>query len=144
MELVEIFQVLGIEQTKDERAIKNAYREKLAVTNPEDNPEGFKRLRTAYEAACNYANSPDEEEAQEEQDNSPAGLWAQKAAEIYGRMIERFLTISLNAYQNNQKYSTIPLHKEIFAFFERGIFYGEKNVLFLPAFLCLCHDRLVL
>ena len=38
MELVEIFQVLGIEQTKDERAIKNAYREKLAVTNPEDNP----------------------------------------------------------------------------------------------------------
>lgn len=89
MELVEIFQVLGIEQTKDERAIKNAYREKLAVTNPEDNPEGFKRLRTAYEAACNYANSPDEEEAQEEQDNSPAGLWAQKAAEIYGRIDSR-------------------------------------------------------
>lgn len=89
MELVEIFQVLGIEQTKDERAIKNAYREKLAVTNPEDNPEGFKRLRTAYEAACNYANSPDEEEAQEELDDSPAGLWAQKAAEIYGRIDTR-------------------------------------------------------
>lgn len=42
MEQIEIFQVLGIEPTKDERAIKNAYREKLAVTNPEDNPEGLR------------------------------------------------------------------------------------------------------
>lgn len=88
MELVEIFQVLGIEQTKDERAIKNAYREKLAVTNPEDNPEGFKRLRTAYEEACNYAKEPDGEEAQK-QDDSPAGLWVQRAAEIYGRIDTR-------------------------------------------------------
>ena len=41
MELTEIFQILGIEQTKDERALKSAYRERLAVTNPEDDPEGF-------------------------------------------------------------------------------------------------------
>lgn len=42
MEILEIFQVLGIEATKDEQAIRNAYRDKLSVTNPEDNPEGFK------------------------------------------------------------------------------------------------------
>ena len=36
---------MGIEATKEEKAIKNAYREKLATTNPEDDPESFKRLR---------------------------------------------------------------------------------------------------
>lgn len=89
MELVEIFQVLGIEQTKDERAIKNAYREKLTVTNPEDNPEGFKRLRTAYEEACTYARRPEEENVEEQKDDSPAGLWVQRAEEIYSRIDTR-------------------------------------------------------
>ena len=52
MNRTEAFQVLGIEATKEEREIKNAYRSRLAVTNPEDDPEGFKRLRKAYEEAC--------------------------------------------------------------------------------------------
>ena len=60
MDKIEIFQILGIEYTKDEHLIKNAYREKLAVTNPEDNPEGFKRLRAAYEEACRLAKQPEE------------------------------------------------------------------------------------
>ena len=88
MELIEIFQVLEIERTKDEEAIKAAYRRKLSVTNPEDNPEGFKRLRTAYEEACRYAKQPEEAE-EEEQELTPAGLWAAKAAEIYGRIDSR-------------------------------------------------------
>lgn len=82
MQITEVFQVLGIELTKDERAIKNAYREKLAVTNPEDNPEGFKRLRTAYEEACRYATQSDEENVPE-RDESPSGLWVEKAVKIY-------------------------------------------------------------
>lgn len=83
MEIKECFLVLGIEQVKDERQIKNAYREKLAVTNPEDDPEGFKRLRNAYEMACQYAQSPDEEAAQEERDTSPSGVWVEQAAFLY-------------------------------------------------------------
>lgn len=89
MEHIEIFQVLGIQPTKDERAIKNAYREKLAVTNPEDNPEGFKRLRTAFEEACRLANQPDEETEAEEQDTTPSGLWMAKVAEVYGNVVSR-------------------------------------------------------
>ena len=50
-----IWTILGIEQTKDLEAIKAAYRERLKMTNPEDNPEGFKELRSAYEEALAYA-----------------------------------------------------------------------------------------
>ncbi len=89
MEKIEIFQILGIEATKDERAIKNAYREKLAVTNPEDNPEGFKRLRTAYEEACRLAKEPDEESEEESIDDTPSGEWVAKAAEIYANIKRR-------------------------------------------------------
>lgn len=89
MEQIEIFQVLGIEPTKDERAIKDAYREKLAVTNPEDNPEGFKRLRTAFEEACYLAKQPDEGTKAEEEDTTPSGLWVKKAAGIYENIMSR-------------------------------------------------------
>lgn len=82
MEILEIFQVLGIEATKDEQAIRNAYRDKLSVTNPEDNPEGFKRLRTAYEEACLYAKQTDEN-TEKEKDTTPSGLWAAQVEDIY-------------------------------------------------------------
>ncbi len=88
MNKTEIFQVLGIEETKDENLIKRAYREKLAVTNPEDNPEGFKRLRSAYEEACKFARQP-EEEVKEEKDESPSGYWVEKVSEVYANMEKR-------------------------------------------------------
>ena len=43
--------LLGIEPTKDKKIITTAYRAKLAHTNPEDKPEEFKALRSAYEEA---------------------------------------------------------------------------------------------
>lgn len=89
MERIEIFQVLGIAPTRDERQIKDAYREKLSVTNPEDNPEGFKRLRTAFEEACRLAKQQDEADEGKEKDTSPSGIWAAEAAEIYGNMETR-------------------------------------------------------
>ena len=88
MERIEVFQILGIGETKDQVAIKNAYREKLAVTNPEDDPEGFKRLRTAYDAACRYAKETGEDQTQE-RDTSASGLWVERAAQIYANMETR-------------------------------------------------------
>lgn len=93
MEPIEVFQILGIEQTKDERALKNAYRDKLAVTNPEDDPEGFKRLRTAYEEACRYARTPDAEENEEAEptleDDTPAGQWVRGVRKVYENITDR-------------------------------------------------------
>ena len=88
MEQIEVFQILGIEPTKDERAIKNAYREKLNVTNPEDNPEGFKKLRGAYEEACRLAKQK-EGEPEEEKDLSSSGVWVSKASDIYRNINSR-------------------------------------------------------
>ncbi len=86
MDKIEIFQILGIPETKDEKAIKNAYREKLAGANPEDDPEGFKRLRGAYEQACRLAKQC---EKPSEEDTTPSGLWVQKAAGIYADLETR-------------------------------------------------------
>lgn len=90
MNRTEAFQILGIEATKDERALKNAYRERLAVTNPEDDPEGFKRLRSAYDEACRYAKEAEDTAPEEApRDTTPSGLWLEKAVEIYGNIRSR-------------------------------------------------------
>ena len=78
-----IFAVLKLEKTKDEDAIRAAYRTLLARTNPEDDPEGFKRLREAYEKALEYARKQEAEEAAKQEDTTPVGLWMRRVKEIY-------------------------------------------------------------
>ena len=89
---MDCFRILGMEQTRDEKAMKLAYLQKLKVTNPEDDPEGFKRLRKAYEEAVAFARRPEEEEPEEKEeeiDTTPSGQWVAKAGEIYGKLSTR-------------------------------------------------------
>ena len=72
--------VLGIEPTKDKNTITAAYRQKLRHTNPEDKPEEFKALRTAYEEALAFA---DQENAVSIEDKSPVGLWIEAIKKLY-------------------------------------------------------------
>lgn len=81
------FLVLGIEKTREENAIRTAYRQKLAVTNPEDKPEEFKELRAAYEEALKYARTG-ELDGQEESVIYTRGLGDSPVAQWLGRVID--------------------------------------------------------
>ena len=85
----EAFRVLGIEPTRDAGVIKAAYREKLSVTNPEDDQEGFRRLREAFELADRYSKTPEDENEEQQEDTTPSGLWVAKASEIYSSLSKR-------------------------------------------------------
>lgn len=50
-----IWSVLGIEPTNDEREVRRAYARRLKQVHPEDDPDGFKALREAYERALDMA-----------------------------------------------------------------------------------------
>ena len=82
MERQMIFRVLGIQETKDEHRIRDAYRALLKNTNPEDDPEGFKRLREAYEEALRVARQPEDDEG-EEKEKTQIDLWVEQVDRIY-------------------------------------------------------------
>lgn len=50
------WEILGIEMTKDKLAIKKAYAKLAHQISPEDDPEGFRRIHTAYKQAISYAS----------------------------------------------------------------------------------------
>ena len=57
------WQTLGIAPTSDEAVIKKAYAARIREHRPDRDPEGFRRVRTAYEAAlasCAFARPPAE------------------------------------------------------------------------------------
>lgn len=81
-----IFEILGIDETKEEKTLQDAYREKLRVYNPEDDPEGFKRLRAAYEEALVLARRRDEAEEPEE---SESDRWMDRLDMIYEDITSR-------------------------------------------------------
>lgn len=49
------WEILQIEKTKDIRVIKHAYAELTKTYHPEENPEKFKEIQTAYKQATAYA-----------------------------------------------------------------------------------------
>ncbi len=88
MEKQMMFHILGIEETKDEQVIRDAYRALLRSVNPEDDPEGFKRLREAYEGALSLARRPDGGEEQEKE-KTEIDLWVDRVDQIYRDITSR-------------------------------------------------------
>ena len=52
-----IWQVLGIAPTADKAAIRHAYAQKTKACHPEEDPEGFNALHSAFEQAMRKARS---------------------------------------------------------------------------------------
>ncbi|MDE7282603.1 MAG: tetratricopeptide repeat protein [Lachnospiraceae bacterium] len=76
-----VFQILGISETKDEDTIRQSYLRLLKDTNPEDDPEGFKRLREAYEEAVRFSKMREADEEQEPQ--GEVEIWMSRVAKSY-------------------------------------------------------------
>lgn len=75
------FRVLEIPETKDEDAIREAYHLILQHTNPEDDPQGFQRLREAYEVGIQYAR--EQEEEKKEKPETEVDLWMDRMDRLY-------------------------------------------------------------
>ena len=56
----DIWTTLGLDPTKDVSAIKRAYAERAKTCHPEEDAEGFLKLRQAYQAALAYAEGGEE------------------------------------------------------------------------------------
>ncbi len=80
------FRILGLSETKEEEPIRQNYLTLLKDTNPEDDPEGFKRLREAYEEALRFAGQREEAE---EEPQGEVGLWMRRVREIYRDILLR-------------------------------------------------------
>lgn len=87
MEASKIWSILGIEETKDEGLIKQAYRNQLVSVNPEDDSQGFMELRKAYEEAMRLAKLT--EVSEEKISKNDVDLWVEEAEYIYKDMNKR-------------------------------------------------------
>ena len=82
------FVVLGTEPKDGEDAVRAAYRKKLRLVNPEDDPKGFLELREAYETALACLERA-KAVTKEEKDESPYGICLQRVQARYDSQEKR-------------------------------------------------------
>lgn len=94
----QVWDVLGIAPTNDEQAVRKAYLARLPGVHPEEDPQGFRLLREAYETALNLARQGDAEDqamappvAEEDPALSEAKHWMNGLVQIEQDPALRFL-----------------------------------------------------
>lgn len=119
-----IWKVLGINETKDKEAIRKAYLSKLHLVNPEDDEEGFKELRSAYEEAMAYSDKTEDEDKAEKtvvRNKNEVDLWIDKIDEIYSDISYRIDENKWNRLLNDPVCDDLDTEIEA----------GEKLLIFL-------------
>ncbi len=93
---MDIWKILGIEKTKDKNVIRDAYRSRLVLVNPEDDQKGFMELRQAYDDAMHLADAPEdvdkeksEEDAGSQFEDTPIGRWLAQIDAVYSDINKR-------------------------------------------------------
>ena len=86
MTIDQAWKTLQMEPTEDEAAIKKQYKTLLPQHNPEDDPEGFKNLREAYELAL---HPPKEDKEKEPAPDDDIAKWLKKVEAVYKDMYRR-------------------------------------------------------
>ena len=80
---MDIWRILGLDgKTEDKDVIQEAYMERLMHVNPEDDPEGFQQLRSAFEEAMKIADGRGGDE-EEKFDDSEEGRFMQEVDATY-------------------------------------------------------------
>ncbi len=124
-----IWKVLGIDKTKDKEVIRKAYLGKLHFVNPEDDEEGFKELRSAYEEALVFADQPEETEDDNADTNNigygrkknDVDRWVDKVSNVYSDI----------ALRRNEECWKSLLNDPICDDLDTEIEAGEKLLVFL-------------
>jgi uncharacterized RDD family membrane protein YckC len=98
---MDIWKILELEPTPDQKAIKRAYAKKLKVTRPDENPQAFQSLHTAYKIALEEARYWEEEE---QEDDDYSGEHYQEAVVTVTQQQENLITENTevqNIHQNS-------------------------------------------
>jgi tetratricopeptide (TPR) repeat protein len=111
--------LLGIEATDDEEVIRTAYLAGLPNYHPEEDPDGFREFREAYEAALAEARA--QNEAEEEEDNSESGLIVRELKAVIDDFVKRINPEAWRDVLERDECARIDLQAQI----------GEKLLLLL-------------
>lgn len=84
---MDCWEILGIRKTDREEDIRRAYLKKLPEFHPEENPEGFRRLRQAMEEALEMAAGKQEEPLTDNREIRELVREARELYRDYGRRI---------------------------------------------------------
>lgn len=81
------FELLDIKPTSDKRTIRDAYIEKVKLYHPEEDEEGFKKIRKAYEESLKY-----DEKINQNYDSNNLEKLLYKLKNLYSNFFERIDT----------------------------------------------------
>lgn len=143
MEFIEAFRILNIEETKDENEIKLAYRNLLPNVNPEDDKEGFMKLRNAYETAMEYASMEDAVE-----DKNAFDKWNKEMSKLYftpeGKSDSKAWDAIFKNMLLDKRFSFDDIRYEVMIYFTNHIYVTKSIWEILDKNFNIVEDRLSL
>ncbi|OME93736.1 MULTISPECIES: J domain-containing protein [Paenibacillus] len=105
--------ILEIRPTKNKKEIRRAYTRLLKKYHPEDNPDGFMRLRAAYEQAMKWAEQLDKAPS----NDTHSALFGSEA-DFITKEEQKVITDEVNGEQEEQERIIITDEVEVSDFYE--------------------------